>query len=211
VPSPVNPSLLARLVDEALGASTALDVGTGRGLLALALAPRCRRVIGIDRDAAAISEARRRAGISGADNVEFVVADAEEQEYTPFAPDLVVAHLCMSDAIVERTSRVLRPGCVLAFVCFHADQWRETGRRSRFAYDEAHMASLLTRTGFSLESMEVDREVREFRTVQEGLAAAVGLEERWRTDGRWFCYIKFLEEGGRTLTRSHLVVKARRR
>jgi ubiquinone/menaquinone biosynthesis C-methylase UbiE len=198
-------------VDEALGGATALDVGTGWGLLALALAPRCRRVIGIDRDAAAISEARRRAEISGADNVEFVVADAEEQEYTLFAPDLVVAHLCMSDAIVERTSRVLRPGCVLAFVCFHADQWRETGRRSRFAYDEAHMASLLTRTGFSLESMEVDREVREFRTVEEGLAAAVGLEERWRTDGRWFRYIKFLEEGGRTLTRSHLVVKARRR
>ncbi len=99
---------------------------------------------------------------------------------------------------------------MLAFVCFHADQWRETGRRSRFSYDEGQMRSLLTRTGFALESMEVDREVREFRTVEEALAAAVGLEERWRADGRWFHYIKFLEEGGRTLTRSHLVVKARR-
>jgi hypothetical protein len=29
-------------------------------------------------------------------------------------------------------------------------------------------------------------------------------------DGRWFRYIKFLEEGGRTLTRAHLIVKARR-
>lgn len=211
MPSPVNPGLLARLADEPLADATALDVGTGWGPLALALAARCHRVIGIDRDAAAIGEARRRAGMGSADNVEFVVGDAEDLEYAPFAPDLVVAQLCMSDAIVERASRVLRPERVLAFVCFHADQWRETGRRSRFAYDEGQMASLLMRTGFSLESMEVDREVREFRTVEEGLAAAVGLEERWRTDGRWFRYIKFLEEGGRSLTRSHLVVKARRR
>ncbi len=148
--------------------------------------------------------------MGGIDNVEFVVGDAEEMEYTPFAPDLVVAHLCMSDSIVERASRVLSPGAVLAFVCFHADQWRETGRRSRFAYDEGQMRSLLARTGFSPEAMEVDREVREFLTVEEGLAAAVGLEEWWRADGRWFHFLKFLEAGGRTLTRSHLVVKARR-
>ncbi|MGH7335859.1 MAG: class I SAM-dependent methyltransferase [Candidatus Rokuibacteriota bacterium] len=211
MPSPVNPRLLAWLASEPLGGATALDVGTGRGALVLALAPQCRRVIGIDRDAAAIHEARRRAGVSGIDNVEFVVADAEDLEYAPFAPDLVVAHLCMSDAIVERAGRVLPPRGVLAFVCFHADQWRETGRRSRFAYDEDQVESLLARTGFTLESMNVDREVRDFHTVEEGLAAAVGLEERWRADGRWIRFLKFLEEGGRTLTRSHLVVKARRR
>ena len=38
----------------------------------------------------------------------------------------------------------------------------------------------------------------------------VGLEDRWRADGRWFRYIAFLESGGRTLTRSHLLVKARK-
>ena len=43
------------------------------------------------------------------------------------------------------------------------------------------------------------------------LAAVVGFEDRWKSDGRWFRYITFLEEGGRTLTRSHLIVKARRR
>jgi predicted TPR repeat methyltransferase len=210
VPSPVSPRLLAWLASEPLGGATALDVGTGWGALALALAPRCGRVIGVDRDPMAIAEARRRAELAGIRNVEFVVEDAEEVEYAAFAPDLVVAHLCMSDAIVERSSRALHPQAVLAFVCFHADQWRETGRRSRFSYDEGQMRSLLARTGFALESMEVDRDVREFPTVEEALAAAVGLEERWRADGRWFRFIKFLEEGGRTLTRSHLVVKARR-
>lgn len=211
VPSPVNPTLLAWLASEPLDGATVLDVGTGRGALALALAPRCGRVIGIDRDANAVAEARRRASLTRIDNAEFVVGDAEEIEYTSFAPDLVVAHLCMSDPIAERAGRVLPLDGTLAFVCFHADQWRETGRRSRFAYDEGQMRSLLTRTGFALEAMQVDREVREFHTVEEGLAAAVGLAERWRADGRWFRFIKFLEEGGRTLTRSHLVVRARRR
>ena len=42
------------------------------------------------------------------------------------------------------------------------------------------------------------------------LAAAVGLQERWKVDGRWFKYVKFLEDGGRTLTRAQLVVKARK-
>jgi predicted TPR repeat methyltransferase len=168
-------------------------------------------VVGIDRDAGAVDEARRHARLAGAGNVEFVVADAEIEEYAPFAPDLVVAHLCMSDAIVERAARALAPGQVLAFVAFHAEQWCETGRRSRFAYDEARMTALLQRTGFVVESLEVDREVQRFASVEEGLAAAIGLQERWRVDGRWFHYIKYLEEGGRTLTRAHLVVKARRR
>jgi hypothetical protein len=149
--------------------------------------------------------------MAGAANVEFVVADAEVEEYARFAPDLVVAHLCMSEAIAERAARALAPGRVLAFVAFHAEQWRETGRRSRFAYDEDQVAALLERTGFLLEHVEVDREVQRFDSVEAGLAAAIGLGERWRADGRWFHFVKFLEAGGRTLTRAHLVAKARRR
>jgi hypothetical protein len=100
---------------------------------------------------------------------------------------------------------------VFAFVAFHADQWRETGRRSRFAYDEAQVRGLLDRVGFEVEHLEVECRVDTFPSVEAALAAVVGLAERWRVDGRWFHYIRFLEEGGRTLTRSHLVVKARRR
>jgi hypothetical protein len=117
----------------------------------------------------------------------------------------------MSDAIVERAARALAPGRVLAFVAFHADQWCETGRPSRFAYDETQMTSLLDRAGLDVECLEVDREEQRFASVEEGLAAAIGLAERWRADGRWVRYLKFLENGGRTLTRAHLVVKARRR
>jgi SAM-dependent methyltransferase len=209
-PSGISPSFWRLLTAEPLLELSALDVGTGTGRLALALAPECRRVVGIDRAQDAIVEAGRRAAALGLSNVELVVADAEAVEYDGWRPDLVVAHLCMSDAIVARAGRALAPGRVLAFVAFHTDQWRETGRASRFAYDEERARRVLVDAGFVVEHMEVEREVRTFGSVEEALAAVLGLEERWKVDGRWFHYIKFLEEGGRTLTRSHLIVKARR-
>lgn len=213
-PSPadgLSPVFQRLLTAEPLADQGALDIGTGRGRLALWLAPRCRRVTGVDRDASAIEDARRRASAAGVGNAEFVVFDAEDGEYAAFAPDLVVAHLCMSRAIIERAARVLVPGHVLAFVALHADQWRETGRRSRFAYDESQARNELEATGFVVEHVDVEREVTEFSSVEQGLAAAIALEEKWKSDGRWFRYIKFLEDGGRTLTRAHLIVKARRR
>jgi ubiquinone/menaquinone biosynthesis C-methylase UbiE len=178
--------------------------------VALALAPHCRRVIGVDRAAESIGEAKRRALVSKLHDVEFVVGDVETAEYDAWRPDLVVAHLCMSDAIVARAGRALAPGRAFAFVAFHTDQWRETGRASRFAYDEDKARRVLAAAGFVIEHLEVEREVRTFASVEEALAAVLGLEERWKVDGRWFHYIRFLEEGGRTLTRSHLIVKARR-
>jgi SAM-dependent methyltransferase len=195
-----------------------LDVGTGRGRLALALAPHCRRVVGIDIDAAAIEEARRRAAAAGLGNVQFVVADAEQVDFVepvpgtvPIHPDLVVAHLYLSRALVEKSSAALGPGGVLAFVGFHADQWRETGRRSRFAWDEDAIRDLLEVHRFRIDHLEVDTEVTSFGSLEEALAAVVALQDRWRQDGRWFRYVQYLEQGGRQLTRSHLVVKARRR
>ena len=209
--SPLSPIFLGLLQAEPLAELTVLDVGTGRGRLALELAPRCRRVIGIDREGPLVEQARARAAGAGLANVEFRVADAEAVEYAAFAPDLVAAHLCLSDPIIERAGRALAPGRVFAALAFHTDQWRETGRPSRFAYDEERARTVLAGSGLEVEHLEVERQVQSFGSLEEGLAEAIGLEERWKTDGRWVRYLKFLEEGGRTLTRSHLIVKARRR
>jgi len=210
----VSPTFWRLVTTEPLAGAFVLDVGTGRGRVALALAALAGRVVGVDRDAEAIAEAAQRARAAGLANVEFVAADAEKIEFTDLVPGtrpgLVTAHLYFSDALVERAARALAPGGALAAVAFHADQWQETGRRSRFAYDEAPLRALLATHGFTVEHLEIEREVQRFASVEEALAAAIGLEERWRTDGRWFNYLKFLEEGGRTLTRSHLIVKARR-
>jgi SAM-dependent methyltransferase len=206
----LSPTFLELLRAEPLKELTMLDVGTGTGRLALALGPLCRAIVGVDRDARAIDEARKRAAAAGLANVRFVVGDVEVEEYAPFKPEMVVAHLCVSDAIAERAGRVLRPGGVFAFVAFHTDQWKETGRPSRFAYGEAGAKRLLRRCGFAIEHLEVEREVTTFESVEQALAAAVALREQWKADGRWFRYVKFLEEGGRSLTRARLVVKARK-
>lgn len=206
----LSPAFLELLRAEPLAELTVLDVGTGAGRLALALAPHCRAVVGLDREARVVEEARKNAAAAGLRNVRFVIGDVEVEEYAPFKPDMVVAHLCMSDALAERAGRVLKPGQVFAFVALHSDQWKETGRPSRFAYGEVGVKRLLKRTGFAVEHLSVERQVQRFETVEQGLAAAVALQEKWQADERWFKYVKFLEEGGRTLTRAHLVVKARK-
>ncbi|MBI3028875.1 MAG: methyltransferase domain-containing protein [Candidatus Rokubacteria bacterium] len=207
----VSPKFLALLEAEDLKDKVVLDVGCGAGRLTFLIASRCRSVTGIDRDTTAIVQARRRAAAERIGNAVFSVADAEAVEYDSFAPQLIAAHLCMSDAIIARCGRALAPGECLVFVAFHVDQWRETGRPSRFAYDEARLASVLRENGFVPEHLEVEREVTRFGTVQDGLAAAAGLEDKWKADGRWPGYVEFLERGGRSLTRSRLIVKARRR
>jgi SAM-dependent methyltransferase len=216
-PAGVSPTFWRLLTTVPLAQATVLDVGTGRGRIALALAPLAHRVVGIDRDPEAIAEATQRAEAAGLTNVEFVTADVEKIEFVdivprrvPAHPDLVVAHLYFADRLVQEAGKALQPGGVLAFVAFHVDQWRETGRRSRFAVDEDQVRALLGECDFTIEHLEIERDEQHFESVEEALAAAIGLQERWRSDGRWFNYLKFLEQGGRTLTRSHLIVKARR-
>jgi len=206
----VSPRLLALLTAEGLEGKRALDVGCGQGRVTRWLALRVKHAVGLDRDAAALETARRLAEGAGIANVEFHAADVEREEYERWRPELVTAHLCASDAIIERSARALAPGQCLSMVAFHVEQWKETGRVSRFAYDEVRMERALRFHGFAPEVLEVERETTRFASVAEGLAAAVGLEDKWRADGRWFRFLAFLEEGGRTLTRAHLIVKARR-
>ncbi len=208
--SGLSPRFLAFFSEAELHGRRLLDVGCGTGRVTLALAPACRWAVGLDREWSLIEEARDRAARAGLDHVKFEVADVETVEYHSWTPDVVTAHLCASDAIIERASRALPPGGFLAMAAFHVDQWKETGKVSRFAYDETRLRVSLERAGLAVEALEVDAEVQRFDSVEEALAAAVGLEERWRADGRWFRYIEFLEQGGRTLTRSHLLAKARR-
>src|SRR5262245_52194147 len=80
-PDGLSPALIGWLAAEPRATGNVLDVGTGAGRLALALAPRARRVLGLDTDAGALVEARRRARRAGAGNVLFVVADAETADY----------------------------------------------------------------------------------------------------------------------------------
>jgi len=207
----LSPTLVGWLAEEPLDGRAVLDVGTGAGRLALHLAPRVRRVLGIDVDSSILIEAQRHARQAGLANVAFVAADAEQVDYRAFGQlDVVVAHLCMSDAIVARTGASLPPGGVFAFAAFHTDQWRETGRVSRFAYAPDHARAVLREARLRVERLEVEQEIAQFSSEAEALARVAALRPRWEADGRWAAWERFIGEGGRTLTQSRVVVLARR-
>lgn len=206
--------LLRAMAGIPLAGALALDVGTGRGRLAFVLAARARRVVGADRDAAAVAEARAEASARGLGHVTFVEADVEADaaDYRALAggaPDVVAAHLCLSDAILAKAARALAPGGLVAVAGFHVDQWRETGVRSRFAYDERGLEAALDAAGLEARFLGVERTVIDFgedSSAPRDYLAVTGLAERFAASGRLDGFEAYLAAGGRRLTTQARVV-----
>jgi ubiquinone/menaquinone biosynthesis C-methylase UbiE len=100
---------LARLLTPT-GTEHALDVGTGAGALALALAPLVASVVGVDVVPELLAEARARAP----GNVEFIEADATALPFDPAAFDVVCCartlhHVARPEVVLSEMKRVLRP------------------------------------------------------------------------------------------------------
>ncbi len=128
-----DPAILARATGELaailadwglLGADRdALDIGCGIGRVEQALAPRLRRIVGIDLSPAMVAEARRRcAGIA---NASFAVGTGGElSQFAGASFDLVLAVdsfpciVAVEPELARRTiaeaARLLRPGGALA-------------------------------------------------------------------------------------------------
>jgi SAM-dependent methyltransferase len=95
------------------GDERALDVGTGAGALALALAPVVREVVGVDRVPELLALARERA--AGLDNAEFVEGDATALPFPDFSFDLsgtlrTLHHVHRPELVLAELTRVTRPG-----------------------------------------------------------------------------------------------------
>ena len=112
-----DPRALARLVDWAAPAPSArvLDVGTGTGHLALALAPRVARVVGLDPTRAMLREAQAEALRRGVENVDFLLGEAEDPLFRDGVFDLVTCrraahHFGDLPRALAEARRVLRPG-----------------------------------------------------------------------------------------------------
>jgi SAM-dependent methyltransferase len=215
----LSPVFLGWLIEEGLEGKGILDLGCGNGRLTFALAPQAGLVVGLDRDEDAIRGASARAKAEGVANVRFVVSDVEAIEYdeatTGVNPNIVTAHLCMSDAMIERAGRVLTPGAPFAFVALHKNQWKETDHPSRYSYTEKEVAARLVEAGFTIEHGRVEEEVVVFRSAEE--AARILLQDselpmRWSFNERREEGLRaYLQRGGKEITRKgHVLVLARK-
>jgi ubiquinone/menaquinone biosynthesis C-methylase UbiE len=92
------------------GEERALDVGTGAGAFALALAPLVREVVGVDIVPDLLAEGRKRAPA----NVELIEADATELPFPLGSFDLVCTartlhHVARPELVLAEMTRVLKP------------------------------------------------------------------------------------------------------
>ncbi len=113
-------ALSARLEDllpPLRGDERALDVGSGLGALALALAPRVRDVIAVERDQAYADRLRA----SAPPNVEVQLGDGEHLELPSYSFDLAgtlrtLHHTPRPELLLSELVRVTRPGGTLLVV-----------------------------------------------------------------------------------------------
>lgn len=113
-----------RIVDLAAPRATdvVVDVGSGTGLLSLALAPRVEQIWAIDISPSMVDYLRTKAASAGIDNIDVAVASAVSLPLVDGLADVVVSNYCfhhVDDAgkrrALQEAMRVLRPGGRLVF------------------------------------------------------------------------------------------------
>ena len=150
----------------------ALDVATGTGNTALALAPFVRRVVGLDLTREMLAHARRLTGERSLANAEWVLGDASRLPFADASFDLYTVraaphHFTDFDGFLSEALRVLKPGGGAAFVdCAPPAAAREILHDVEVRRDPSHVRSLtvsewterLEQAGFVVE-VATSREV----------------------------------------------------
>lgn len=126
----------------------ALDVATGTGNTAFALAPHVRRVIGVDVTRAMLDQAKRVAAERSILNTDWVLGDAERLPFQDGTFDLYVVraaphHFHDVDAFLAEAFRVLKPGRDATFIdCAPPLPARDVLHKVEMRRDPSHVLSL---------------------------------------------------------------------
>jgi ubiquinone/menaquinone biosynthesis C-methylase UbiE len=146
-------------------ADLALDVATGTGNTAFALASHVRRVIGLDLTREMLLEGKRIAAERGIGNVDWVIGDAadlpfQDDTFDIYAVRAAPHHFPDIDAFLSEALRVVKPGSVAAFIdCSPPMPARDVLHELEVRRDPSHVRSLsmdewvssLEQAGFEVE------------------------------------------------------------
>ena len=151
----------------------AVEVATGPGYVAMALAERCREVVGLDLTPAPIAIAERTSRERGLTNVRFEVGDAEHLPFEDGAFDIAVCrfafhHFERPENVLKEMVRVVRGGGTVAIEDLFSSEFGERSAHMNGVErlrDHSHTTALtpteliaLTRKlGLEIESMHSDR------------------------------------------------------
>jgi ubiquinone/menaquinone biosynthesis C-methylase UbiE len=169
----------------------ALDVATGTGNTALALAPHVRHVIGLDVTREMLDEARRVTAERGVGNAEWVLGDACVLPFADASFDLFTVraaphHFLDVDAFLNESFRVLKPGRHAAFVdCAPPAAARDVMHEVEVRRDPSHVRSLtveewvqrLDATGFEVEVASAREMDWDFEDWMGNMAVAPALAD----------------------------------
>lgn len=164
----VSPERLQEVIDLAhpKRGDLVLDVATGTGNTAFALAPLVRRVIGLDLTREMLEQARRVAADRKVVNVDWVIGDAAHLPFQDGTFDIYVVraaphHFHDVEAVLAEAHRVLKPDRDAVIVdCAPPVPARDVLHEVEVRRDPSHVLSLtidewvekLRRAGFEVES-----------------------------------------------------------
>lgn len=184
-----NPQVLARVVELSAPRPewSALDIATGTGHTAFALAPHVRAVVGTDLTPEMLGEALRLRAQRAAGNVAFLVADAHSLPFDDASVQLITCrraahHFSDIGRALREMRRVLRNGGRLVIddrsvpeddfvdTCMNElDRWHDESHVRQ--YRPSEWQRMLAAAGFMIDVVEPYQKHRPLRALTDGVSA----------------------------------------